>query len=73
MAARGQFHRVVLIKLMFMIGDYPDLFPICALDATQVRRSPLIAQHRHRQSILAAIGERVRFARRRFGHYEGAT
>src|SRR2546426_7752291 len=30
----------------------------------------LLAQHLHRQGVLAAIEERVRFARRRFGHYE---
>jgi len=30
----------------------------------------LIVQHLRRQGILETIGERVRFARRRFGHYE---
>jgi hypothetical protein len=33
----------------------------------------LIAHHLHRQGVLTAIEEQVRFARRRFGHYEGAT
>jgi len=30
----------------------------------------LTAQHLRKQGILSAIGERVRFARRRFGHYD---
>src|SRR5436305_13721958 len=30
----------------------------------------LIARHLQREGVLAAIEERVRFARRRFGHYE---
>jgi hypothetical protein len=30
----------------------------------------LIVEHLRKQGVLAAIGERVRFARRRFGHYE---
>ena len=30
----------------------------------------LVAQHLRQQGTLAAIGERVRFARRRFGHYD---
>src|SRR5947207_11549221 len=30
----------------------------------------LMAQHLRQQGILSAIGERVRFARRRFGHYD---
>jgi len=30
----------------------------------------LIAHHLHRQGVFAAIEEQVRFARRRFGHYE---
>jgi hypothetical protein len=30
----------------------------------------LLAQHLRTQAILSAIGERVRFARRRFGHYD---
>lgn len=30
----------------------------------------LIVQHLHRQGVLAAIEEHVRFARRRFGHYD---
>jgi hypothetical protein len=33
----------------------------------------LIVQHLKRQGVLTAIEEQVRFARRRFGHYEGAT
>jgi len=33
----------------------------------------LIAHHLQRQGVLTAIEEQVRFARRRFGHYEGAT
>jgi len=33
----------------------------------------LIVEHLHKQGILSKISERVRFARRRFGHYEGAT
>ena len=33
----------------------------------------LLAKHLCEQEVLAAIDERVRFARRRFGHYEGAT
>jgi hypothetical protein len=30
----------------------------------------LIVQHLRKQGVLSAICERVRFARRRFGHYE---
>ena len=30
----------------------------------------LLAEHLRKQGVLAAIDERVRFARRRFGHYE---
>jgi hypothetical protein len=30
----------------------------------------LLVEHLRKQGVLAAIGERVRFARRRFGHYE---
>src|SRR5438874_3041752 len=30
----------------------------------------LLAQHLHRQGVLTAIAEQVRFARRRFGRYE---
>jgi hypothetical protein len=33
----------------------------------------LIAQHLRKHGILSTIAERVRFTRRRFGHYEGAT
>ena len=33
----------------------------------------LIVEHLRKQGVLTAISERVRFARRRFGHYEGAT
>ena len=33
----------------------------------------LLAHHLSRQKILERISEQVRFARRRFGHYEGAT
>ena len=33
----------------------------------------LIVHHLQRQGVLAAIEEQVRFARRRFGRYEGAT
>jgi len=33
----------------------------------------LIVHHLRRQGVLDAIGERVHFARRRFGRYEGAT
>jgi hypothetical protein len=33
----------------------------------------LIVPYLQRQRVLSAIEERVRFARRRFGHYEGAT
>ena len=33
----------------------------------------LMAHHLKRQGTLAAIEEQVRFARRRFGRYEGAT
>jgi hypothetical protein len=33
----------------------------------------LLAAHLRKQGILSKISERVRFARRRFGHYEGAT
>jgi len=33
----------------------------------------LIAHYLKRQGVLAAIEEQVRFARRRFGRYEGAT
>jgi hypothetical protein len=33
----------------------------------------LIVEHLCKQGVLTKIGERVRFARRRFGHYEGAT
>jgi hypothetical protein len=30
----------------------------------------LLVEHLRKQGVLAAIDERVRFARRRFGHYE---
>ena len=30
----------------------------------------LLAEHLRKQGVLSAIDERVRFARRRFGHYE---
>ena len=30
----------------------------------------LIVEHLRKQGVLSAISERVRFARRRFGHYE---
>jgi hypothetical protein len=33
----------------------------------------LLAAHLRKQGILSKISERVRFARRRFGHDEGAT
>ena len=33
----------------------------------------LIVQYLRKHEILSAIAERVRFARRRFGQYEGAT
>ncbi len=33
----------------------------------------LVASHLQKQGILNKICVRVRFARRRFGHYEGAT
>jgi len=33
----------------------------------------LISHYLKRQGVLAAIEEQVRFARRRFGRYEGAT
>ena len=33
----------------------------------------LIVGHLRKRSALSAISERVRFARRRFGRYEGAT
>ncbi len=33
----------------------------------------LIVAHLRKQGVLDAITQRVRFARRRFGHYEGAT
>ena len=33
----------------------------------------LIVEHLRKQGVLSAICERVRFTRRRFGHYEGAT
>jgi hypothetical protein len=33
----------------------------------------LLATHLRKQGVLTKIGERVRFARRRFGRYEGAT
>ena len=33
----------------------------------------LMATHLRKHNVLAKISERVRFARRRFGHYEGAT
>ncbi len=33
----------------------------------------LIVEHLRKQGVLTKICERVRFARRRFGHYEGAT
>ena len=43
------------------------------LDALLVWRDGLIVEHLRKQGILSKISERVRFARRRFGHYEGAT
>jgi hypothetical protein len=33
----------------------------------------VIVSHLHHQGMLAEISEQVRFARRRFGRYEGAT
>ena len=33
----------------------------------------LMAEHLRKQGVLTKISERVRFARRRFGRYEGAT
>ncbi len=33
----------------------------------------VIVSHLHQQGVLAEISEQVRFARRRFGRYEGAT
>ena len=33
----------------------------------------LVAAHLRKHGVLSKISERVRFARRRFGHYEGAT
>jgi hypothetical protein len=33
----------------------------------------LIAGYLRKHSVLTKMGEHVRFARRRFGHYEGAT
>jgi hypothetical protein len=33
----------------------------------------LMARHLGKQGVLAKICERVRFARRRFGHYEGCN
>jgi hypothetical protein len=33
----------------------------------------LMAAHLRKQGVLTKISERVRFARRRFGRYEGAT
>ena len=33
----------------------------------------VIAQFLKRQGVLSTIEEQVRFARRRFGHYDGAT
>jgi hypothetical protein len=33
----------------------------------------LLAHYLRKQGILSAIAEQVRFARRRFGRYEGAT
>jgi hypothetical protein len=33
----------------------------------------LLASHLQHQGVLAALQEQVRFARRRFGRYEGAT
>jgi hypothetical protein len=33
----------------------------------------LLVHHLRKQGVLSAISEQVRFARRRFGRYEGAT
>ena len=33
----------------------------------------LIIEHLRQQGVLSKLSERVRFSRRRFGHYEGAT
>jgi hypothetical protein len=33
----------------------------------------LIVEHLRKQGVQSAIREQVRFARKRFGHYEGAT
>jgi len=33
----------------------------------------LLVEHLRKQGVLSAINERVRFVRRRFGRYEGAT
>ncbi len=44
--------------------------PIGALDSSLVREVALLVQHLRKHEILSAIAKRVRFARRRFGHYE---
>jgi hypothetical protein len=33
----------------------------------------LLVHHLRKQGVLSAIAQQVHFARRRFGHYEGAT
>ncbi len=53
-------------------GDHPDLFSLRtrAPLLSWFGEVALIVEHLRKQGVFPAICERVRFARRRFGHYE---
>jgi hypothetical protein len=66
----------ILIKEIYM-NSIADGLVIIQTSSESVPSTPpwfgevvLLAQYLHKQGILSAIGERVRFARRRFGHYD---
>jgi len=69
-------YKPILIKEIYM-NSIADGSVIIQTSSQSVPSTPpwfgevaLLAQHLRKQDILSAIGERVRFARRRFGHYE---
>jgi len=66
----------ILIKELYM-NSIADGSVIIQTSSQSVPSTPswfgevvLVAQHLRQQDTLAVIGERVRFARRRFGHYD---
>jgi len=69
-------YKPILIKEIYM-NSIADGSVIIQTSSQSVPSTPpwfgevaLLAQHLRQQGNLAAIGERVRFARRRFGHYD---